>query len=148
MGVVPGARDKHIPGVWKLMRLISTGSLGWWGARSALFRRHLVRGSESFRLLCVSRQIEMCDPAVCDSASHNHTQTHVQRLEQLGSCSSRGQGATPAPVLSLQRAGPVLTYQAYCSRKQTGEKEGKKAGEGRLAIKSLFYDCGWLSSPL
>lgn len=69
VGVVPGARDKHAPGVWKLMRLISTGSLGWWGARSALFSRHLVRGSESFRLLCVSRQTEMCDPAVCDSAS-------------------------------------------------------------------------------
>lgn len=40
-----------LPGVWKLILLISTGSLGWWGAISALFRRHLVRGSESFRLL-------------------------------------------------------------------------------------------------
>lgn len=38
------------------MRLISTGSLGWWGARSALFSRHLVRGSESLRLLCRSKQ--------------------------------------------------------------------------------------------
>ena len=83
-----------------------------------MFSRHLVRGSESFRLLCASKQTEMCDPAVCDLGSHNHAQTHVPRLEQLGSCSSRGRGATPAPVLSLQRAGPVLTYQACCSRKQ------------------------------
>lgn len=40
-----------LPGVWKLMRLISTGSLGWWGVISALFSKHLIRGSESLRLL-------------------------------------------------------------------------------------------------
>ncbi|TNN23660.1 hypothetical protein EYF80_066218 [Liparis tanakae] len=39
-----------VPGVWKLMRLISTGSVGWCGAMSALFSRHLVRGSASFLL--------------------------------------------------------------------------------------------------
>lgn len=54
--VVPGTWDGHLPGVWKLIRLISTGSLGWCGARSALFRRHLVRGSESLRLLSGGEQ--------------------------------------------------------------------------------------------
>lgn len=32
------------------MRLISTGSVGWWGVMSALLSRHLVRGSDSFLL--------------------------------------------------------------------------------------------------
>lgn len=39
-----------LPGVWKLMRLTSTGSVGWWGVMSALFSRHFVRGSDSFLL--------------------------------------------------------------------------------------------------
>lgn len=32
------------------MRLISTGSVGWWVVMSALFSRHFVRGSDSFLL--------------------------------------------------------------------------------------------------
>lgn len=40
-----------IPGVWKLIRLISTGSVGWWAIISALLNRLLVPGSESLRLL-------------------------------------------------------------------------------------------------
>lgn len=45
-----------LPGVWKLMRLISTGSVGWWGVMSALFSRHFVRGSDSFLLRLQSDQ--------------------------------------------------------------------------------------------
>lgn len=55
---VGDARGRAVPGVWKLIRLISTGSLGWWGARSALLSRHFVRGSESFRLLGDARGTE------------------------------------------------------------------------------------------
>lgn len=39
-----------VPAVWKLMRLISTGSVGWCGVISALLSRHFVRGSDSFLL--------------------------------------------------------------------------------------------------
>lgn len=41
---------RALPGVWKLMRLISTGSVGWCGVMSALLSRHFVRGSDSFLL--------------------------------------------------------------------------------------------------
>lgn len=53
-----------VPGVWKLMRLISTGSVGWWAIISALLNRLLVPGSESLRLLLkrewVKRAISTC----------------------------------------------------------------------------------------
>ena len=52
-----------IPGVWKLMRLISTGSVGWWAIISALLKRLLVPGSESLRLLWVKRAISTCKQA-------------------------------------------------------------------------------------
>ncbi len=41
----------HVPGVWKLMRLISTGSVGLCAIISALLSKHLVPGSDSLRLL-------------------------------------------------------------------------------------------------
>lgn len=47
-----------LPGVWKLMRLISTGSVGWWGVMSALLSRHFVRGSDSFLLRLESKTNE------------------------------------------------------------------------------------------
>lgn len=47
-----------LPGVWKLIRLISTGSVGWWGVMSALLSRHFVRGSDSFLLRLESKTNE------------------------------------------------------------------------------------------
>lgn len=66
LGACVGARC--IPGVWKLMRLISTGSVGWWAIISALLKRLLVPGSESLRLLLrhqwVKSSINTCKHAV------------------------------------------------------------------------------------
>ena len=107
-----------------------------------------MRGSESFRLLCASKQTETCDPAVCDSGSHNQAQTRATV------------GTTRFPLIPWARCHPSPCPQppkgrtsSYLSglllpQADTGEKEGKKTGEGRLAIKSLFNDCGWLSFPL
>jgi len=47
-----------LPGVWKLMRLISTGSVGWWAISSALLKRLLVPGSESLRFLLEHRWVQ------------------------------------------------------------------------------------------
>jgi hypothetical protein len=92
MGIIPGIWDQYIPGVWKLMRLISTGSLGWWGARSALFSRHLVRGSESLRLL-QGEQGGQPSTDQCESMVHMCT--------QLGSVGGKGPHTlNPAPRYS------------------------------------------------
>lgn len=106
---VPGPRRKHIPGVWKLMRLISTGSLGWWGARSALFSRHLVRGSESLRLLWRrKRRIGECQhvPTDTDALQARCIRvTGVPRVMCTHVCNYRSSHAPlpphPCPLLSL-----------------------------------------------
>ncbi len=54
----------HVPGVWKLMRLISTGSVGLCAIISALLSKHLVPGSDSLRLLMSENTHERGETAV------------------------------------------------------------------------------------
>lgn len=135
---VPGTWGKRVPGVWKLMRLISTGSLGWWGARSALFSRHLVRGSESLRLLWRrERRTGECQHVPTDVYARVNTlralcirTTGVPRVMRTHVCNhGRSQApplSPPQPPWASRWEGPVLTCQACCSQKQAQERRERR----------------------
>lgn len=127
VGVTPGTWDKHLPGVWKLMRRISTGSLGWWGARSALFRRHLVRGSESLRLLCGSKQtykhVTQPHAAGVPRTMHRHVYNVGAAGHPLTPRKQRHPRSPPQPPMG--RTSPYLSG-LLLPKVDPGEEEGKR----------------------
>lgn len=68
------------------MRLISTGSVGWWGVMSALLSRHFVRGSDSFLLRLESKTNEQKEEKM--NNKRNRITLSKQTLESLKCVSS------------------------------------------------------------